>query len=101
MFPTFEMAFFCVLLFPTPLSSQTPQAPGKLLVASTPPGAKIKIDGQSMNQPTDFTFVVSPGEHSVAVTTLAKCAKPIQAPVKSGLVTSIHCDAERGGVSRL
>ncbi|MGA2588941.1 MAG: PEGA domain-containing protein [Bryobacteraceae bacterium] len=71
--------------------------PGKLQVTSKPPAAKVKIDNQLMNQPTPFTFVVSPGEHSVVLTTLAKCSTPKSVTVNSAHVTSINCDATNEG----
>jgi hypothetical protein len=87
-----EMALCWVLLFPALLSSQRPQT-GRLSVTSTPPGAEITIDNQRTNQSTPFTFVVSPGEHRVAVTseTLRNCAKPVPVPVSPGSAVSIHC----------
>jgi hypothetical protein len=77
------------------LSPQRPQLPGRLKITSTPPGAKITIDDQRLNQSTDFTFAVSPGDHSVAVisSALPKCAKPIKVTVTSGSVTSVNCTA--------
>ena len=91
--PATGVALCCALLFPALLSSQRPQLPGRLRITSTPQGAKITIDDQHMNQSTDFTFAVSPGEHSVAVVSpdLPKCAKPIKATVSSGSVTSVNC----------
>jgi len=87
------VALCCALLFPALLSSQRPQLPGRLRITSTPQGAKITIDDQHMNQSTDFTFAVSPGEHSVAVISpdLPKCAKPIKATVSSAAITSVNC----------
>lgn len=91
--PKLGIVFGCVFLLPALLSSQRPQSPGRLRITSTPPGAKITIDDQQMNQSTDFTFAVSPGDHYVAVigADLSKCKKPIKATVSSGSITSVNC----------
>jgi PEGA domain len=93
MLSAFGIALWCLLLFPAFLSPQRPPAPGKLSVTSTPPGAKITIDNQSMGKETDFTFVVSPGDHYVSVrsASLPKCAKPTKVSVSSGSIMSIDC----------
>ena len=85
----------CALLFPALLSPQRPPAPGKLSVTSTPPGAAIVIDDQPMGRQTDFTFVVSPGTHSVSLKSpsLPKCANPRRVSVRSGSTVSINCSA--------
>src|SRR5215469_11214653 len=90
-----EIMVCCLLLFPALLSSQRPPAPGRLTVTSTPPGAKITIDKQSMGKETDFTFVVSPGDHQVSVKAdgLGKCANPTTVSVPSGSKVSINCTA--------
>ena len=92
-FPTLQIVFCSVLLFPSLSSSQRPPSPGKLLVTSDPPGASITIDNQSMGHSTNYMFVVSPGEHSVAVksTTLQNCATPAKVTVPSGSRTTINC----------
>ena len=93
MFRALGMAFCCVFVLPALLSPQRPQLPGRLRITSTPPGAKITIDDQHMNQSIDFTFAVSPGDHYVAVISadLSKCAKPIKATVSSASVTPVNC----------
>lgn len=91
-----EILLCCLLLFPTPLPSQRPQAPGKLSVTSTQPGARITIDGQATNQVTPFTFVVSPDDHAVQLTGVPKCNGPRTVHVYSGSTTSINCDAATG-----
>lgn len=64
---TLEAALCCVLLLPAASSQTSPQL-GKLVIKSTPQGATITINGQTMNQQTDATFVVSPGNYKVSVT---------------------------------
>src|SRR5262249_34110518 len=82
-----------LLQFAPDMSAQRPPAPGKLSVTSEPPGANIRIDDQPMAKATNFTFVVSPGDHSVAITSpnLPKCAAPAKVTVLSGSLTSINC----------
>jgi len=96
MFPAPEI-LLCLLLFPAPWSSQRPQAPGKLSVTSTPQqGAKITIDDQDTSQATNFTFAVSPGDHSVKLPSLPNCKQPKKVTVSSGSTTSVNCDAATG-----
>src|SRR5580658_1545267 len=92
MFPALETAVCCVLLFPLPLSSQRPELAGKLTLTSTPPGARITIDNQVMGQSTPFTFVVSPGEHNVTVTSaaLTNCGKK-RVSLPPGSAISLNC----------
>jgi hypothetical protein len=91
-FPVLEIAFCCVLLFPTPSLSQRPQLAGKLTVTSTPPGAGITIDNQVMGQSTPFTFVVSPGDHRVAVKSadLTNCGTK-RVSLVAGSAVSLNC----------
>jgi hypothetical protein len=93
MLPAPETLLYLLLLFPGSLSSQRPAAPGKLSVTSTPPGGKITIDKQPMGKDTDFTFVVSPGDHYVSVRnpSMPKCANPAKVSVISGSTISINC----------
>jgi hypothetical protein len=96
-----ETILYFLLLFPGFLSSQRPAAPGKLSVTSTPPGAKITIDKQPMGKETDFTFVVSPGDHyvSVRIPSMPKCANPTKVSVSSGSAISINCSVTGWGVA--
>ena len=98
-FPAPETLLCCLLLFQAPLSSQRPETPGRLTVRSTPPAAIITIDDQDTNQVTPFTFVVSPGDHSVSLKSpsLPDCKKPKKVTVSSGAVTSVSCTAEGWG----
>jgi hypothetical protein len=46
------------------------QSPGlaRLIVTSTPPGAKITLNGNEVQRPTNATLVVGPGKYKIAVT---------------------------------
>lgn len=90
------MKILCgILMFAPLLSPQRPRMPGRLSVTSDPLGAGITIDKQLMNQSTNYTFVVSPGNHAVTVVAAAlpKCAKPVNVAVRSSIVAVIHCTA--------
>lgn len=93
-----EIVLCSLLLIPALLSSQRPPAPGKLSVTSTPSGATITIDNQSTGKETDFTFVVSPGDHSVSVKkdALPNCVTKM-VTVTSGSVVLINCTATGWG----
>ena len=39
----------------------------RLAINSKPPGASIAVNGKAMTQPTNATFVVRSGKHTVAV----------------------------------
>ena len=97
MFLAIDLLVCCLLLFPSAFSFQTPSKPGKLLVRSSPAGADITIDRKHMNQPTDATFVASPGTHKVSVTggpgKLNCREKEIQ--VKADDTTEVKC-SDRG-----
>src|SRR5215467_13797185 len=54
-------------LLPAPASWPLPPQLGKLQITSTPQGAGITLDGQTMNQKTNATFVVQAGKHVVSV----------------------------------
>jgi PEGA domain len=99
MFPAPETVLYFLLLFPGFLSSQRPAAPGKLSVTSTPPGAKITIDKQPMGKETDFSFVVSPGDHYVSarIPSMPKCANPTKVAVPSGSAVSVNCSVTGWG----
>ncbi len=56
-----------LLLLATVLPAQSPKQPGKLAITSVPKGASIFVNGSKMGQPTDATFVVSPGNYRVSV----------------------------------
>ncbi len=92
-FPKLELALGCVLFFPALLSPQRPQLPGKLSIASMPPGANITIDNQATGRVTDFTFGVSPGMHSVKLTGKApkQCAEAKFVTVAAGGFASVLC----------
>ena len=87
------------LLFPAPGSSQRPALPGKLSVTSAPAGAGIVVDNQETGKATPFTFVVSPGQHLVSLTSssLPKCKTPTPVTVSSGSTQSVHCTADGWG----
>jgi hypothetical protein len=84
-----------ILLCPLELRTQMPPAPGKLIVSSEPPGAMVTINGNSMSQPTNATFLVSPGNYTVAVSSpdgKLRCPGTIFA-VSAGGVVSHTCTA--------
>jgi hypothetical protein len=99
-FPALAMTLCCVLLSPMPLLSQRPALAGKLTVTSTPPGARITIDNQIMGQATPFTFVVSPGDHNVAVRSaaLTNCGKK-KVSLPAGSAVSLDCTSAGWGNS--
>lgn len=93
--PVFRGVFW-VLLPAAGLWSQTPPQPGKLTITSTPKGAAIVIDGKKMPQPTDATFVVSPGTYRVSVadaTGNLKNCPTRNVAVSSGSQTVLDCSA--------
>jgi hypothetical protein len=83
------------LLYPVALQPQMPPVPGKLLISSEPDGATITINGNKMSQLTNATFVVSPGDYTVAVSSpdrnLSCPGKVFH--VASGGVVSHKCSA--------
>jgi PEGA domain len=66
--PRLEAASCWMLLIAATLPAQSPKQPGKLAITSVPKGASIFVNGSKMGQPTDATFVVSPGNYRVSVT---------------------------------
>ncbi len=67
MSPAIDIAVCCGLLFSSAVSVQTPPQPARLSVTSTPKGATIMINGQTMSQKTDAVFVVSAGHYKVTI----------------------------------
>jgi hypothetical protein len=85
-----ELALFYLLVFPALLHPQ--MAPGRLQVSSEPPGAIVTIDNRQMPRPTDATYVVFPGNHTVSVTGKAiKCTASLT--ISSGVTKSVNCTA--------
>ena len=62
-----EIPLCWVLLFPPASTPQMPPQPGKLVIRSEPAGATVTVNGKITNQPTNATFVVSPGTYTVSV----------------------------------
>ncbi len=97
LFPALELALCCLFLFPGLLRSQMPQRPGRLNVTSAPPGATVTIDNRQMSRPTPFTFVLSPGRHSVSVRGKDEAGKEVYCAasldVSSGTTKRVHCTA--------
>jgi hypothetical protein len=85
-----------ILLSPVNLLSQRPPAPGKLAV-NGPKGAKapITIDGRDTRQVTDHIFNVSPGQHSVSLSSGSPpgCQTAKSVTVQSGSTVSLTCTA--------
>ena len=99
MLPKFAILHF-LLLLPALLLSQRPPTPGKLSVTSDPTGAAIKIDGKSMGRSTPFTFIVSPGGHTLVLegeSVPQPCATPTTVTVRSGSTASIRCSSAGWG----
>jgi hypothetical protein len=83
--PRPEGALFLLLLLAGALPAQSPRQPGKLAISSVPKGASIYVNGSKMGQPTDATFVVSPGSYKVAV---SGGAGNLNCPTKSVTVSA-------------
>lgn len=64
---TIEMSLCWGLICPSIMPSQSPGL-GRLVITSKPTGAKIFINDKPMQQLTDFTYVISPGDYKVKVT---------------------------------
>jgi hypothetical protein len=93
LFPVLMAALFCLVLFPGLVRSQMPQAPGRLYVTSTPAGASVAVDNRRMSRQTPFTFVVSPGNHTVKVNGDGlSCSASLNVPSSS--TKSLHCTAK-------
>jgi hypothetical protein len=80
-----------VLLVPVAVSSQMPPL-AKLIVKSSPSGAKIFINGKVMDQPTDAVFVVAPSSFKVSVSGNANCGE-YSVTLKSGDTRTLFCSA--------
>ena len=82
-----------VLLIQLPgLSHATPPQSGWISVVSTPPGAAITIDNQKVNQPTNATFALAPGAHTVVISGgPSKLSCAVTVTVKSGETSAIQC----------
>jgi PEGA domain len=97
--PRLEWRFSWLLLIAAALPAQSPKQPGKLAITSVPKGASIFVNGSKMSQPTDATFVVSPGNYRVSVTGGAgnlNCpTKPVT--VSGGSQVDLHCSAAGWG----
>jgi hypothetical protein len=93
--PAIKIALCLGALCPPTLTSQTPVQPGRLVITSTPSGAKITVNSQATKQLTNATFVVPPGKYTVSVAggpgSLNCPGKDVQ--VTSGQPTSVHCAA--------
>ena len=96
--PVLELALCCLFLFPGLLRSQMPQKPGRLTVTSEPPGATVNIDNRRMSRQTPFTFVLSPGRHSVSVRGKDQAGKDMNCTasldIAGGAAKSVHCTAK-------
>jgi hypothetical protein len=86
----FRKAVFCAVLFPALLPSQRPAMPGKLNVTSTPAGVKITMDQAATNRYTPALFVVSAGNHTVALAGGACGVGKVD--VDPGSTWTVNCD---------
>lgn len=85
--PALEIMFFLYLLLTPAMLLQMPARPGKLVITSTPPGARIIINSQPRTEVTDVTLVVSPGLYKVVV---GNCSEQ-DVQVSSGETKQVHC----------
>jgi hypothetical protein len=85
--PALKTIVFLALLIAPAAFSQMPAKPGKLVLKSDPPGAKIVINGTTISEAAPATVVVSPGTYKV---TIGTCAEQT-IPVASGETKEIHC----------
>jgi hypothetical protein len=103
MSPAIKIALCWAVICSPILSSQTPVQPGRLVITSTPTGAKITVNSQATNQLTDATFAVPPGKYTVSVTGgpghLNCPDRDVQ--VSSGQPTEVHCSATGWTVAAL
>jgi len=91
-----ELSLAWTFMRPAALFLQAPGFNGgKLEIKSIPEGANISINGRSIQQLTDVTFVVSPATYKVAVTGgpghLNCPATPVT--VTTGGVAAVTCTA--------
>lgn len=84
-----------ILVSPTTTWSQMPPPPGRLVISSNPGGAIVTINGERMTQPTNATFVVSPGTYTVTVTSATSNLNcpGISLNVSGGQTVSRTCSA--------
>ncbi len=65
--PSLRALIAVSLLSAFSLSRATPPPLGWLSIISTPPGAQITIDGQTVGAVTNATFALAPGSHVVVI----------------------------------
>ena len=88
-----KATLFWLLLTPGASPSQAPR-PGTLTITSTPTGAAITINNQTMRETTKATFVLSAATYNVSVTgTEANlhCTKSVA--LASNTTLKLHCTA--------
>lgn len=86
------------LLWPHILLFQSPGRPGRLVINSTPTeGAAITINGQTMKQLTNATFVVPPGKYKLSVKNQdgSISCQPRDFSVSAGQETIATCSGAR------
>ena len=91
-----ELALLAALiqLLPAAADSQMPPQLGRLVVSSEPAGAVVSINGKSVAQRTNATFLVSLGSYSISVSSpdsSLKCTGTF--PVSGGQTVSCDCSA--------
>jgi len=72
-----------------------PFQPGRVNVYSEPSGALVYMNGQKMQQPTNATFVVTPGNYQISVDG-SQLNPSVSCPVKKvrvdpGQTVTLHC----------
>jgi hypothetical protein len=88
-----KMLLLLNLLFATALWPQMPPQPGRLVILSEPAGAIVTINGKQVDQHTNATFLVSPGNYKVAVASSdGKLSCPeITLSISSGQTVTSEC----------
>lgn len=89
-----KMAACLTFLWPPIALFQSPGQPGRLVINSTPKeGAAITINGKAVQQSTNTTFVVPPGNYKVSVKSQdgSISCQPHDFSVTAGQETIVTC----------
>jgi hypothetical protein len=102
MSPFPEVILCLAVLVPASLSSQVLAPPGRLQITSTPVGATITINGQSLSNKTPVTIVVSAGAYEVTVRSAdgqTNCDQK-NVSVTSNETVAVDCSGTTGTVKK-